>query len=315
MFRELNSRLADLREKARQKEIWSRRVSLIEAELPKLILKRDQLERKFHDERRDVERLSGLSLGALFYALLGKKGEKLGREEAEMLQAKLQYEEAADTVADMEAELSDLKRRLADLRFVEDDIRRVLKEKSELIMRTYPALADRLRELTDRIAGKQADYKELSEALSAGRKALSALTRAEERLASAGRWGAYDMVGGGIIATAVKHKRIDEARSAIHDAQSALRRFQTELQDVKRDLDIRIEIGSPLTFADFFFDSLIFDWVVQGRINDSRKQIADKRRRIARIVADLESETRKAEYARKELEREHDELIENFQPE
>lgn len=314
MFQELDDRLADLKGKARQKANWEHRVSRLEAELPKRIQERDRLERIFHRERKDVERLSGLSLGALFYTLLGTKGAKLGREEAEMLQAKLNYEEAADTVADMEAELADLQRRLRELRFVEDDIRRLLDEKSALMASTYPELAAKLQELADRKAEMQADCKELDEAISAGRKVLSALSRAEEKLDSAYGWGAFDMIGGGLIATAVKHSRIDAARSAIHDAQNALRRFQTELQDVERDLHLQIDIGNMLTFADFFFDGLIVDWMVQGRISESLKQIADKRKHISRIVDDLDNARRRAEEILHELRRERAALIENFQP-
>lgn len=310
MYTELNERLAELKGKARQKANWQRRLDWLEAELPKRIRERDRLQRKFDKERKDVERLSGLSLGALFYTLLGQKGAKLGREEAEMLQAKLNYEEARDTVRDMEAEKTDLARKIRELRFVEDDIRRLMEQKSALIMRTHPDLAARLQELTEREAEAGADLKELGEAEAAGRKVLKALSRAEDRLNSASGWGTFDMLGGGLIATAMKHSRIDEARSAIHDAQNALHRFQNELLDVKRDVHLQIEIGTFLTFADFFFDGLIFDWIVQGRIHDTLKQITEKRQAVQRIVSDLEAARRQTEERRQKLRREREQLIE-----
>jgi hypothetical protein len=100
------------------------------------------------------------------------------------------------------------------------------------------------------------------------------------------------MLGGGMISTAMKHNRIDDARSAIHSAQRSLRQFEKELKDVQRDVSIHIEIGGLLTFADFFFDGLITDWMVQGRISDSLIQVNGKRSQIQTIVADLEAETR-----------------------
>lgn len=42
------------------------------------------------------------------------------------------------------------------------------------------------------------------------------------------------MLGGGMIATAVKHSRIDDARSAIHAAQNSLRRSRTEQRELQR---------------------------------------------------------------------------------
>src|SRR5690606_14589439 len=152
---------------------------------------------------------------------------------------------------------------------------------------------------------------ELREAVSAGRAVMGALDRARDRLQSARNWGAYDMLGGGVISTAVKHSRIDEARSAIHSAQNSLRRFQNELEDVQRVVNVRIEIGGLLTFADYFFDNLITDWIVQGRIHRSLKQIDEKRSLIGRTVAELEALCRQTETKVQELQRKRSDLIEN----
>jgi hypothetical protein len=167
-----------------------------------------------------------------------------------------------------------------------------------------------LQSLTDEETEEQANLKELQEAVTAGQSVLRALDRARERMESARNWGAYDMLGGGVIATAVKHSRIDDARSAIHAAQSSLRRFQTELKDVQRDVNMQIEIGGLLTFADFFFDNIITDWFVQGRINESLKQIGDKRAQISRIVSELETASRRTQAKLAELQRRRVELIE-----
>ncbi|MCI3925092.1 hypothetical protein MO973_33275 [Paenibacillus sp. TRM 82003] len=311
MFQELNDRLAELKGKARQKANWEQRAKELKERLEKEERFRDRYEEQWKAEQKDVDQLTGLSLGALFYALIGKKAEKLDEQEAELLQAKLHYEEAADTVRDIEEELAALKGQLAGVRFIEGDIRTVMEQKTKQIRDAHPELAAQLEELTDREAEAKADAKELGEAVSAGRAVLSALNRAEERLGSAKNWGTYDMLGGGMISTAMKHNRIDEARSAIHSAQSALHRFQSELKDVERDISIHIEIGDMLTFADYFFDGLIADWMVQGRINDSLTQVGMKRNQVSRIVSELEVEHRKAESALQTLERQRSSLIEN----
>jgi hypothetical protein len=63
-------------------------------------------------------------------------------------------------------------------------------------------------------------------------------------------WGTWDVIGGGLISTAVKHSRIDRARASAHQVQQLLRRFQRELGDVGATSDITIDIGSFATFAD-----------------------------------------------------------------
>ncbi|OUM98314.1 MAG: hypothetical protein BAA02_00250 [Paenibacillaceae bacterium ZCTH02-B3] len=311
MFREINERLAELKSRQRQKANWEKRARDLTDELARARRERDQWAERLRKEQKDVDRLKSMSLGALFYSLIGRKAEKLSREEAELLQVKLRYDEAAETVNDLEAELAELTRELALLRSIDAEITQALEEKRKLIQETDPVLAAELQSLTDREAEEQANLKELREAVSAGRAVMGALDRARDRLQSARNWGAYDMLGGGVISTAVKHSRIDEARSAIHSAQNSLRRFQNELEDVQRDVNVRIEIGGLLTFADYFFDNLITDWIVQGRIHRSLKQIDEKRSLIGRTVAELEALCRQTETKVQELQRKRSDLIEN----
>jgi DNA repair exonuclease SbcCD ATPase subunit len=311
MFREINERLAMLKGRQRQKANGEKRVQDLTDELARMTHERDQWAERLRKEQKDVDRLKGISFGALFYSMIGRKAEKLSEEEAELLQVKLKYDEAAATVNDLEAELTELKRELADLRFIDAEIEAALEEKRKLIQETSPSLAAELQLLTDQEAEEQANLKELQEAASAGRSVISALDRARERLESARNWGTYDMLGGGLIATAVKHSRIDDARSAIHAAQNRLRRFRTELQDVQRDVNVEIEIGGMLTFADYFFDGLITDWIVQGRIHQSLNQINEKRSQIGRIVAELEALCRRTESKLRELQRRRIALIES----
>ena len=311
MFQALNDRLAELRGKARQKANWERREQELTKELERRRHERAQWEEQLRAEQKDVDRLTGISLGALFYTLIGKRGEKLSVEETEVLQTKLKLEEATDTVAELEQELEELKRSLGEVRFIEADIQAALEEKTRRIREAHPALADELQALTDQEAEAQANAKELREAVSAGRSVVSALEQAGEHLGSAKNWGTYDLLGGGMIASAVKHSRIDDARSAIHHAQRAMRRFQTELADVRRDLDLRIDIGEMLTFADYFFDGFVVDWMVQGRIQESLDHISLRRSHLTRIVADLEAELRKAESSVEAIRGRQTALIEN----
>lgn len=309
-LQEWNERMAELKAKQRQKSNWERRLSELEAELESKERERRAWEEQLKSEQRDVDRLTGLSLGALVYALIGKREEKLAAETEELLQAKLKLEEAKDTAEELAAELAEVRNRLQEVKWIEDDIRRVLEEKERIIREDYPELAAELQALTDREAEEQANAKELGEAVRSGRAVIGALDRAADRLDSAKNWGTYDMLGGGLVATAVKHRRIDEARSAIHSAQSALRRFEKELQDVQRDVAIQIDIGGMLTFADFFFDGLIMDWIVQGRIRDSLAQVSGKREQIRRIVAELETALHRSETELAALRRRRNMLIE-----
>ena len=120
---------------------------------------------------------------------------------------------------------------------------------------------------------KDAVYRrEIDEAMQAGREALGYLNDARECLSSAGNWGIVDMLGGGLLTTLIKRSKMKDADTLVQQARSALKRFQKELMDVENIPDFRIETGDFLTFADYFFDGIVADWLVQSKINDARRQ-------------------------------------------
>lgn len=137
--------------------------------------------------------------------------------------------------------------------------------------------------LSEQLADAQSDLKELDEAINVGNETLDSLEKVLSSLKSASNWGTWDLLGGRMIATAIKHSRIDEARMSVHRVQQLLRRFQEELAEVEREPDIAIEIGSFATFADYFFDGLIADWVVQSRIESSLENVVRMEDRVRKI--------------------------------
>lgn len=115
--------------------------------------------------------------------------------------------------------------------------------------------------------------KEILEAIQAGEQALSSLQSAEEKLDSAKSWGIFDMLGGGLISGLVKHSKMNDASGYMEDAKRNLRIFQRELKDVQMHTDLKIDIGEFLSFADFFFDGIVADVMVQSKISDAKDQV------------------------------------------
>lgn len=129
--------------------------------------------------------------------------------------------------------------------------------------------------------------KEVMEAMQAGERALASLKTAKEKLQSARGWGIFDMLGGGLITDLIKHSKINEATGCLEDARYELQCFQKELSDVRAVYGLRIDIGGFLSFADFFFDGLIADYLVQTKINEAREDVDDAIRRVETILSQL----------------------------
>lgn len=133
------------------------------------------------------------------------------------------------------------------------------------------------------------NYKnEIYEALQAADDALYYLHSADDMLRSAGNWGIMDLLGGGMISTFAKHSKMNKAQQELEMAKRAVQNLKRELIDVKQAVDINIETSDFLSFADFFFDGFIADWLMQSRIRDTQRQIADAISKINAVKLSLQ---------------------------
>lgn len=130
--------------------------------------------------------------------------------------------------------------------------------------------------------------KEKQEAIEAGRRALRSLREAQKNLNSANNWGMWDIFGGGIFSTMAKHSKMDAAKEHMEQAKRDLKNFSRELNDVNIACHLNIETGAFLTFADWFFDGLVVDWMVQDRIRQASQKVAEAIRRVEEILVQLE---------------------------
>ena len=129
--------------------------------------------------------------------------------------------------------------------------------------------------------------KERNEAILAGERALDSLRAARDELNSAGNWGIVDLLGGGLISGLVKHSKMSNAQNYMEQAKWNLQNFSRELQDVNMVHNLNLELGDFLTFADFLFDGVVADWLVQDRINGTKRQVEDAIRHVETILGQL----------------------------
>ena len=129
------------------------------------------------------------------------------------------------------------------------------------------------------------EVREVQEAIAAADDALYHLRAARSRLNSAGNWGLLDIFGGGAISGLFKHGNMSEAEREIELAKRSLQRFSRELRDVSGYSSIHI--NEFLSFADFFFDGFIADFLVQSQISNAKRQCDDAIRQVEGIRGNL----------------------------
>ena len=130
--------------------------------------------------------------------------------------------------------------------------------------------------------------KEKREAIEAGERALDSLRTAKECLDSAKNWGLVDIFGGGFFTTMMKRSKMEQASRNMEEAKYNLRNFSKELNDVNMSCNLNIETNDFMTFADYFFDGVFVDWMVQERINTARGQVEEAIQKTEYIVNQLQ---------------------------
>ena len=132
------------------------------------------------------------------------------------------------------------------------------------------------------------DPREVDEAIRAGERALDSLREAKGKLNSARNWGIYDILGGGMISSIVKHSKMSSANEWVERANYDLKHFAKELRDVDEE-GLYVQAGSLASTMDIFFDNVFSDFIVQNRINEARAEIDRMIDRIERTVWDLKN--------------------------
>ncbi|MBB6733663.1 hypothetical protein [Cohnella zeiphila] len=308
---EWNEKLTQCRMDLQLKEKRERRLKELEAEVKRQRRAVADGEAELDRERDDVRQLRKTSLSRLWFRMVGQLDERLNKEEREAAEAELKLETARAALGALEASAAEAREALREVDGAGREFDRILEEKKAWIHLFDEPTSRLLEQLADESADRKARLREIDEAVSAGERARTRLDSVREKLGSAKNWGTYDMLGGGMISTAIKHNRIDEARSMMHEAQHSLRLFEKELRDLSWTSGAGdADIGGFLTFADYFFDGFLTDWIVQGRINEALEKTDSGRIELGRQLSRLESERRKTISERDGLDARYRETIE-----
>jgi hypothetical protein len=290
MIQEINASLTKIIEQKRLKEKLERDLQAIEMEYQDRSALLKTLSTQLEKEKVDVEKLERTSLTSLYYSVLGSREGKLEKERQEMLSIRLQFQQMKHHVDYLEREIDRLLHQLDNLRDVDSMYEQLLSQKEKILRQSNQSVARELVSLSERITNGLSDLKEISEAVSAGKDVISGLDLVIESLEEAKGWGTFDLVGGGLISSAIKHSKIDDARGLVYGVQTKMSQFERELADVKNNIDIEINIGGFESFADFFLDGLIIDWIVQSKIVESLEKSRRAKKRIAKAVTELEEQ-------------------------
>lgn len=272
-----------------------------------------QLKQVLEKEYHDVEQLDKLNLTALFYSILANKDKKQEKERQEYLKAKLQYEEAIKEIKLIKRTVEQLRIQINLLKNSEEKYQLLLREKEEFLLSLEDESSKNLQGVIDDINAAALHIQEIEEVLQEAEPALHYLNETFNQLQSAESWGTFDMIGGGLLVTSIKHGKIDEARLGISKAQFYLDNLSRELRDVvlPTQLNESIDIGDFNSFGDYIFDGLIFDFIVQEKISKSRSHVQSVYLQVSTIEHMLKNQLQELQNAIKAKMQQKLQLLKN----
>ena len=260
-------------------------------------------------EQADVEKLEGGSLSAFFYNVIGKMDEKLTKEREEAYAAAVKYDAAVRELQKVEADLQKNESDLNSFGNCEEQYEELLALKKERMKTTGHWAAENIFEFEQRLTYLNNQERELEEALEAGAAAEKRVEDVLGCLSGAEKWGTFDLLGGGVLADAMKYSKLDDAQLLIEDLQNRLRCFKTELADVTIDTEMNIKIDGFLQFADYFFDNLFTDWTVMEKIHNSQLQVENTGDQIESVMEKLKEMKEQVQIQKKTVQEKLDELV------
>ncbi len=306
---EINDALARSTEEVREAQTLTSKLDSIQKDLRRLRRQEKKLRRQLEAEIEDVEKLRGMSFKNLIATVSGRKKHWEQKEWQEYLDADFKHEHCLKALEDAQYQISRIQQQLDELGGWEQRHNDLQSQKEQYLLEANDETAKELLQINQEIAECRAENKELNEAIRAGNDAMSALQLMERDLGSASGWGVWDMVGGGMISSMIKHSSIDKARDKARRAQKALDRLKTELADVGGRMNGAIEIGEMMSVVDMFFDNIFVDWMVQSRIGDAKRRCDRTMKEVRKVVGECMNRNSKVAERDAELQRRYQEIL------
>ena len=124
-------------------------------------------------------------------------------------------------------------------------------------------------------------------ALLSGERALRVLLRTKDELKGAGRYGMWEIFGGGFLSGAGKSPQAAQAKASMKKTLDALKEFHSYLKQPWVSSQQWIELNEFICFCEYFVNQPVADWKMRSKIDDARIQVSISIERLQRLLLDL----------------------------
>ena len=262
-----------------------------------------ELEAAYQAELADVKELEKGGFHTLMLRLFGDMETKKQIEQEEAAEAQAKYLVYAGQLEAAEKEMARCEAEIASLEDCEERYREELKRKAEDICRLDGEKGRRMLELEGETRRLAEFVRELEEAIETGKALRRELGVVLGHLDGADEFATVDMfTRGGLLGLAVsigKSTALHETRKSMNRIREKMQAFQKEASDVKTVANELVDISAMMSVLDYFFDGLLFDWIVKDKIETALARAQVTRDDVDEAIAEMK---RTKEQAEKEIQ-------------
>lgn len=302
-------------ERVLRKKAIEKKLKLLNDQRYEIDKKARELDKVRLKEEKDVEKLQGKNLTALYYYIRGMKEGQLEQEQKEAYEAAVEYEMAVEERQAIDKDIAEYEWELSTLNGCEERYEKILKERKEEIIHSRGEGKEKVLEFEEQFAYLDSQRQEVKEAMAAGGRARIMANDVLIFLDEAKGFGIMDLLGGDVSAYAAKRNALEHAQQLALKLKASISKFKIELsqihihEEAQMHVDTQIKVEGFLHFADFFLDGLYMDWLVLTKIDRSQKQMVYVIREIDTTLDNLENMLAAIDEKKIELEHELGECI------
>jgi len=294
MSDDIEQRLAAAAQAVRELEVTRQRSADLQARQDHLGSELAALQAQSQQEQKDVDRLEHLSLSRVFASMKGSREEALTQEQAEANAVRVRVADAQARLEAVRSELQAAQNRLDQLASAPQTYAAMLAEKERHLTESDDPRRATLLSLADERGRLNAELAEMNQAMAAADAARQALSVVEDKLGSASGWNTYDtFFGGGMLATAMEHSRLDDAAAAAAEADRRMAVLRTDLTELDQvaETSPMITLSSATRFVDLWFNNIFTDLAVRDRIQQGKQNVAQSLQMISAIEGRLKTQS------------------------
>lgn len=311
MHTKYNEKITDMKKCIQKKHKLSLLLKQTEQDIIKEKLMLNKLSSDLERKDQGVLKLQSSNITSLFYAILGTREERLNKEKQDLLKARLRYDQCRNNVDYLVNETKKIVDKLAQLNGCDAEYEDLINQKLKYINLEDDETGEVLKKLIKRKENMNANIIEINEAICYGERALDSIEKAIGKLETAEGWGPADVFEADPATSPFQHSNLDDAREYVEQAQRMLGRFKKEMSDIIMVTGNEITLGAFETFADCFFDNLIYDWVVQSDVRKTLDTVKNTKNQMDRVMSKLYEEKVTEEFMIKQIEEKINHIIEN----